>query len=196
MDDAEAIGREVYEAAGMPSDAAPDGGAVELALRLFGQEVIYERPKPMVEAGIAVIGGTQRIVLKAGISHRRANFLVAAMLVRLVTDAPFSLEDSAAAWIVAPSAAFRREIAVVGIDIGELACRFAVTETCAALRTFEVTARDGAVMTPDRVYKRGPMLARVDDVDVIAMTKRRKLASCKRLAIGDEPGRIALLKTA
>jgi hypothetical protein len=195
MNNAEAVAREVFRSVGASPDAPPSGGAIELALAFVGTDGIYVQPRALQEACIAVIHGKRRIVVRAGLHHRRAHFAVAAMLARLVGAHP-NVEAAAAAWIVAPPQAFSRALSRLGVNLPGLASTFSVTETCAALRTIEVTERDGAVTTPERVYKRGS-IAWVRDEDVRSLASaRRTLRSCKPHPIKDEPGRMALLKTA
>lgn len=187
--------RQVFAAAGMSAEALLLGGAIALAMRIIGPAAVYEVENALTAARLhTVCDGVHRIVLQAGLPHRRVNFLVARMLVRLVAAPAAVFECAAAARVVAPRDPFLAELDEVGFDIPTLASRFAITETCAALRAIEVTKRDGAVVTPDRVHKRGPMLAHASDDDVIAMSRRTSLRSCTRIAIGDEPGRVALMK--
>lgn len=195
----------VYREAGV--EGVAQGGAAELARHVFGADVLYRQPRALAEAHADTIDGKRRIVVRAGLPARRANFAIAQVIAELVTeneawvaalsdgDRDFLLRRIGAC-IVAPRELVRAQIAQVGVHIRTLAEIFTVTETSMAMRVAEVEAVPGvAVATQDAVHRRGKALAWLCDEDVRRLAKKTP-RSVRKVAIRDEPGRVALLAKA
>jgi hypothetical protein len=186
------IGREIYRRARLPLTEPVHGGAVGLAVGLYGGDVIVESNRAQVEAVPARVNGEQKIVIHPRLSPRRLNFAVARAIARIETGRE---DASLAGYLVAPTEAFGRRLAHVGVELPELAQPFAITETCAALRVVEVGARDGVVVTPERVYRPGRLLSWADDATVRSIA-RGTPRSVRKVRASDEPGRVALFSVA
>jgi hypothetical protein len=201
-DYAAGLGLELYERTGLDPELLPRRRTIEIALRLYGDDCIVLQPRAKAEATTAVVAGSQRIVLRRGTLPARANWLVAKMLMRLEL-ARFGvrseeLEADGAAWLVAPTEAFRAHLESIGWAVGageleRLSAMFAVPCTCAALRIPEVGGPAVAVVTPERVYKRGQQLSWLEDGAVRSLAATAHPKSVRKVAIRDEPGRVALL---
>jgi hypothetical protein len=197
------IGERLYEEAGVVG--VPEGGAAELAVQLHGPRALYRQPRAMAEACDAVIGGKRRIVVREGLPAERANFAIARVLAKLAVETAAwfrglgdverdSFLRELAAYLVAPPAAVRAQLAEVGVQLRALAHAFTLTETAVAMRVAEVGAVTGVVVTtPATVYRRGPALAWVRDDDVRKLAAGRAPKSVRRVVLRDEPGRVALL---
>lgn len=195
MIEIENIGRQIFREACLDPFSAPvAGAALEVARRLYGRDSVLQA-RIVDEGQIARHGDRIIIAHRAGISRPRANFVIAQMLARLFLGrdgiSDVERERLIAAWICAPTETYRSVIQQVGIDLRALASTFVITETSAALRALEVERIDGAVTTPERVYKRGPGLAWVRDDDVRELA-RRATKRLRKTRITDEPGRVAL----
>lgn len=194
----EVVGAAIFRAAGLRLDAPPAEGAFRIAAELYGGDCIVMSERAQVDAAPAHYGGAQRIVLAPRLSLQRSHFAVARMIARI--EIPklgiAADEERVAAFLVAPPRVFAARVADVGLDLGELADNFVVTQTCAALRVVEVGARDGVVVTPSRVHRPGRLLGWADDAAARAIARRVAPRSVRKVAIRDEPGRIALYRAA
>lgn len=161
-----------------------------------GDFVITSR-RAQVEGALAVVAGRTRVVV-APMSPRRTNFAIARMLARRelrgLSSWTEERERELAAFLVAPSPSVRAAYAELGLNITMVAQRFAVTETCAAMRVVEVGAADGLVVTPSRVYRPGTLLSWAPDEDARAIARRAAPRSVRKVALRDEPDRVALYR--
>lgn len=191
----EDLGREILRRARCREDAPEPGGAVAVAAQLYGGDCIVESARAQTEAELARWQGRTLIVMRKRLSVRRAHFAVARMIARreLEREGIKGDEGLLAAFIVAPTPAVRRCVASAGLDVHMVADAFAVTQTCAAMRLGEVGETEGVVVTPERVYRRGLGWVSDDDARRLAMARPRSLA---KVALDDEPGRIALFRRA
>lgn len=175
-------------------DGPEEGGAYRIAVELYGGDCIIESARAQTEAELSHWKSRTFIVLRANLPPRRANFAVARMVAReeMRRAGVRGNESALAAFLVAPTPAVHRCIEQGGIDLPRLANTFALTQTCVAIRIPEVVAGvEGVVVTPERLYRRG--LEWVAEADVRALVKTRPKA-LRKLAIVDEPGRVALYK--
>jgi hypothetical protein len=79
-----------------------------------------------------------------------------------------------------------------GATLAELAARYTITETSAAMRLAEEELTSGVdVVTPTRVHRRGAVPWTLTQAR--AKVLKRAPSGAIRLEIGDEPGRAALL---
>lgn len=196
-EDEEMIGRDIFEQAGFTPADPPVGGAITLAVEIYGGDCIIESPRAQTEGEIARYKDREWIVLAPRLPTKRAHFAVARMLARLAIRAAGVVADerAVAAFLVAPPPAFRAKLFAIGLDLPRLADSFAVTETCAAIRVAEVGGDDGLVITPERVYRPSAGLAWVDDGAARGLASRAS-RSLRKVAIRDEPGRVALYRRA
>jgi hypothetical protein len=196
------VGAAMYTEAGL--DAAQPARASLLAKRLHGRDVLYLQPKAALEGALATVSGRRRIVIRQGTSPARANYLIASLAARLrlepmtwyqrlPAETQAALVRDAGAWVVAPDAAFRRRMWQTELDIHQLGAEFAITETCATMRIQEVGGPDTVVTTPERVWRRGRLLGGFADEHVRELAARRSPKSVRKVAIQDEPGRVALV---
>ena len=196
------VGAALYARAGVDPERLPRRRTIEIALRLHGGDCIVLQPRACAEATVAAVAGRQKIVIRRGTPGPRANWLVARMLVRLELARrgirSERIECAGAAWLVAPTETFLSHVDshtwnLDSGDIERVAEMFAVPCTCAMMRIPEVGGPAVAVLTPQRVYKRGQQLSWLDDDYLRTLAARRQLRSVRRLEIPDEPGRVALL---
>lgn len=197
---ADEVGLEIYQMARLDVRRSPDGGAVEIARRLFGGGTIEVVRTQRVDACVADAVRRPRIALRAGLDDRRANFLIGQMIGRifLARMGVVSQDDEHAigARLVAPTEEFRVRLGSYGIDIGALADAFAITWTCASIRVAEVGGPDSVIATPKKIYRRGKLLRWVRDEDVRAIAAKPFVRSVHRVVLADEPGRVALFRKA
>ncbi len=181
------IGDEIITRAGFEPASPPPGGAVDVALRLYGPECIHR--------GAVFDALRGRIGVDLRLPPRRLHFIVAIAVaqIELHRMAMVASVELVAAQLVAPACAFRAELERVGLDLPALADAFAITETCAARRVVEVGGLDGLVVTPDRVYRDGRVW--LDDSAARALASANPRALHK-IPIQDEPGRVALYRRA
>jgi hypothetical protein len=195
----------LYARTNVDPDRLPRRRTFEIAWRRLGKDGVILQPRAKLEATTVVVAGRPRIALRHGTSPPRANWLVARMLARLelqqrgIRSDP--LECAAAAWLVAPTDAFRRWLASYGEEIDPcgleaLAENFAVPATCAAIRIPEVGGAAVAVVTPARVYKRGQQLSWLADDAVRELAAKPSPRSVRKVQVRDEPGRVALFARA
>lgn len=192
------LGRGIFERAGLRPDRPPRGGAVAVAESLYGPHCVHRQPRALAEGSMAIVMGSRRIYIRSELSARRAHFAVArvvarAELGRLGHFGETDLECRIAGYLAAPDETFMPLFERHGYDLVSLSARCVVTETCAALRAFEVANGDGAVVTPERVYKRGRGLGWVGDDEVRAVARARGAKFVRSVRIRDEPNRSALV---
>lgn len=175
--------------AGAPPSVAPN--AARLAAALVGPDCL--RLVGHLPDGGDVDG--DRIAISRD-SAERMNFAVARMLARRELRRRGAWDDQSerrlGAFLVAPTPVVEAVLSVEGADVPELASTCVITQTCAAMRFVEVGALDGAVITPHRVYRPGRLLRWVSDDQARAIARSRRQPSVRRVAITDEPGRVAL----
>lgn len=197
MDEVQELGWEIFLAAGFRPTDPPKHGALRLAVELYGDDCIRLSERAQTEAEPVRWGDRTMISVKARLSANRTHFAVARVIARLETakrSSSVSVEKLAA-FLVAPSEAFKSRFVAAGIDLPRLAESFVVTQTCAALRIVEVGEGDGVVVTPERVYRPGSLLSWADDEAARALA-RGTPRSLRKVPIRDEPGRVALYRLA
>lgn len=191
------FGVEILRRAGYGPAGPEVGGAIRIAVELYGGDCIVESARAQTEAEISRWGGKTYIVVHPRLSPQRGHFAVARMVAReemrragVVGD-----ENALAAFLVAPTQAVRRRFYRAGLALPELADSFCVTQTCLAMRVVEVGEAEGVVVTPERVYRPKRCLSWVSDESArkLARTNPRSL---RKVPIVDEPGRTALFKRA
>lgn len=192
--DAETFGRGVLERAGVRVGEVPRGGAVAVARKLHGRDVIRVIPRALFEATTGELFERPKIVI-AKMSPERSHWAVARMLARIelrAANVTNVAENDVAAYFVAP-----RETVVSlsqgGSSLDEIADVHAVTQTCAALRIVECGEADGVVVTPLRIYRPRGAMSWVSDDEVRRFAKGSP-RSVRKVRITDEPGRVALLR--
>jgi hypothetical protein len=195
-------GTELYLRAGLSSSTPPPGGAATVAERILGLGSIYEHRGARAEACLARVGSAARIVLRAGLPTRRANWLVGHELAHYVLDdrpwfALLSYDerelwcDRVGSWVCAPAEALRQLVDSHGLALAPIARSFAIAETSVALRVVEERIERGVdVVTPARVHRRGDVPWPIDRSRELA--KRRKISTGTMVAITDEEARKAL----
>lgn len=193
----EDVGAEIFREAGCDPRNPPEGGAVRLAIELYGGDCIRESDRAQTEAEPGRIGSARKIFVAARLTPRRMHFAIAHAVARIeIAKRCIDLDaDKLAAFLVAPPVAFAERVDRVGLDLPTLAQTFAVTETCAALRVVEVGVGDGLVVTPAKVYRPGSLLSWADDGAARALA-RGAPRSVRKVRISDEPGRVALYRLA
>lgn len=177
-------------------------------MRLYGHDCIILQPRAVALATLARVNGRPRFVIRKGTAPARANWECARLLARLELAArglaSEEEERAAAAWLVAPPETFRARVSRAGEHVEttmveDLSAAFAVTQTCTLLRIHEVCesiAPSLAVVTPERVYKKGQQLSWLDDDATRSLARKSNPRSVRKVAIRDEPGRVALLARA
>lgn len=104
------------------------------------------------------------------------------------------MADALAAAIIAPRRAALALFQAVGLDLAEFAATFEVTHTCAALRYGEVTWTPIAAFSPRIVRVRGEAFGWPDEQELRRVARAVALPrGLRRLAISDEPRRLALV---
>jgi hypothetical protein len=199
----EYVGALIYAKAGLDPRELRECVAVDLAVRLHGGDCIRLQPHAFQEATHAVVDGCAQIVLRDGLTAQRTNFALARITARLAVREStwwlamsgverLNIENSVAAWLLAPSPVFRSEVARVGADIQELANIFVITETATSLRLAETGGPDTAVTTPITIHMRGPSFRNFAAEHIRALATARSLRHVRRVVLIDEPGRVAL----
>jgi hypothetical protein len=197
------IGRRMYEAAGLDTREPPEGGAEEIARRLFGTQVIYEQPRALADAKICTIAGQRRIVLREGMCPRRANFYAAQAATELFLSAEAWFRElsaperaplcrAVAGWLVAPAETFRGRAYQVRAHLGALSEAFAITRTAAALRLSEVMGVELAVVGRRAIHRRGRRFDWLSDEQLRAIAAKRTTRSVRRVSLRDDGKAVAL----
>lgn len=196
--DPEEIAQEVYAVAGADVSSPPGVYALchEVGVRVrcsvFGMRV---------RARLSVDSHGYIIHLAPRISQERRVFLVAHELAewwaiqrKMRLDAVEQIANGGGAAIVAPAPAFKRAVQMYGTNVQVLAEVFNCTPTWAALRLAEVGGMSAALVTPNRVHRRGSASDWGSDEEIRTMTREEnpwfvvnKIATGKYLALPNMP---------
>lgn len=198
-----AIGTAIYDAANLNPAAPPQGVTATLAELIYGDDIYYEQAGARRWADVVTLGGRRRMLIRKGLNDEALNWAIGWSLTYLFVESEpwFTALDryaqrrvcgEVAAWLTAPDAAFDAAYERHGLDLRAIANRFVIQETAVALRIAESGAGPRcAVVTQRRVYRRG-LLEGFDDATARELARVRRPRSVIRVAVRDEPGRVAL----
>ncbi len=187
---AESIGRATLRRAGIEPTLVPAGGAVDVAIALYGGDILGVGAVAPDTARLVA----DRIVVRDGQPARRMHFAVARGVARLELrgrrGVAARLERQVAAYLVAP----REALALVAdsLTIADLGSHFAMTQTGIVRRLGEVGRFEGAVVSASGVLRFGTRMW-LTDADLVRLAgATRAPSSLARVELTDEPGRVAI----
>lgn len=184
-----------YDRAGL-DPAAPHVG--HLIGALLGPKALTFGRRPVSgPAALHRVGGEYRIAVSAALPRHDALFFASHELAHWVLrDEGLDDEDEAAAdYLGAAFLAPRRAFLLAlgdGLTIADLAARFGLTETGAALRIGETTGRPLVVVAPASVRARGSESWVWPPEPTLRRWARRGHPGLARARLGDDPRRVVL----
>jgi predicted transcriptional regulator len=194
----EGIAEAVLRGGGQEDDTAPK--LVALVTKHLGASALEYSQATPGDAALVRIYQDWRIYVRRGLTIERRAFAIAHELAEwwLRVRERYEGEDAEhcanyiAAAILSPRRAFRRALAAVGHDFGELADLFRVTETHAALREAELDGIPRAVVSPALVRLRGPESWVWPDEATVRRWTRRSPPQVRKTKLTDDPRRVVL----
>jgi hypothetical protein len=198
--DVEGLAVALYERLGF--DPATPVDTFRLARKLLGPDAI-ERATGIVgvPAKVFFVRGERRIGVSKRLQVEHSRFVVGHELGHIVLDEIGYREDDIesvcdafGAAVMAPAPAVRAMIAAFGRDHEVMADEICSTQTWAVLRVAEVLGIPRAVLTPRRIYARGPdgfVWGTEGELRRISR-ERVQRPGLRKTRLTDDPGRVVL----
>lgn len=147
--------------------------------------------------------GRYDVLLRAGQFRYREDFFLAHELAEIglkklgVVVGEYErkerLCDAIAGALLMPRPAFERALEEHGESYADLARLHQQTETAAALRCAELLERELAVVTPRKVYRRGPVVALPDEASALRRIVRERAPGVRRVRLTDATARTVVM---
>lgn len=194
----EGLAVELYERLGL--DPARPVDTFRLARKLLGADAI-ERGTSLVGAGakLFTVRGQKRIAVSRKLSVEYAQFFVGHELGHLALDDlgyrgddVEQLCDQFGAAVMAPIPAVNAMLRAFGRDHEAIADEVCSTQTWAAMRIAETLRIPRAIITPKRIYARGPEEFVWGPEDELRRLARGNRPGVVRAKLTDDPRRVLL----
>lgn len=187
-----------YERLGLPPEEPVD--TFRLARKLLGPEAIVRGTSIVgMPAKLFVVNGERRIAVNRRLAIPYAQFYVGHELghvlcseIGYVADDLEAVCDHLGAALMAPLPAVRAMLKIFGRDHEAIADEVGSTQTWAALRIAEFLAIPRAVVTPKKLYVRGPETWQWASEPEVRRLARVERPGVSKVRLTDDPRRVLI----